>query len=267
MENDPLTLWVLKMRNILFGLFVVLVFQSNALFASDIRFMTHGAEDVTFLDSNGELRGVEAKGLRSFLVELVREMMSEVGKQDCKIEIIPFPRGLHMVQNQNDYAFFNVGRGTSRENTAKWVGPLFESSVYFYKKKGSKVNIATIEDAKKVGFIAVQRGAGGESHLKKLGFTNLQAVLTQGHALKMLAAGRVDITPIGRNVISQLMKQFGVDPEGIEETGVKLADNKGYIAFSKNVPDEIIATWQAALDELLASKRYTELVQNYLIRK
>jgi len=59
---------------ILFGLFVVLGCRSNALFASDICFMTHGAEDVTFLDSNGELRGEEAKGLRSFLVELVRKV-------------------------------------------------------------------------------------------------------------------------------------------------------------------------------------------------
>ena len=255
------------MRDILFGLFVVLLFQSNALFASYIRFMTHDAEDVTFLDANGELRGVEAQGLRSFLVELVREMMLEAGRQDHIIENVPFPRGLYMVQNENNYAFFNVGRSISREDTVKWVGPFFESSVYFYKKKGSTVNIATIEDAKKVELIAVQRGAGGESYLKKLGFTNLQPVLTQGHALKMLAAGRVDITPIGRNVISQLMKQFGVDPEGIEETGVKLADNEGYIAFSKNVPDETIAKWQVTLDEVLASKRYTELVQKYLIRK
>ena len=41
-------------------------------------------------------------------------------------------------------------------------------------------------------------------------------------------------------------------------------ESEGYLAFSKETPDEMIRIWQGALDQLKASGRYQELFDLYL---
>ena len=236
--------------------------------AEQLSFLSHSISHATHKDENNELRGRQGSGLRGFLVELVRELMITMNHHPKVFREIPFVRALKMVQNEPDYVLFNISRTKEREKTVKWVGPTYSSANFFYKRRGDeKVNIKSAEDAKLIGKIGVQNGAGNDTELTALGFENLQRVKTQGHALSMLVKGRVDLVVIGENVIELLATQRGIDYQLIEKTPVKFSDNIGYLAFSKNVDDEIIRSWQAALDQLKSSKRYEELIRQYLIVK
>ena len=233
--------------------------------AAEIQFLTHNTQKEAVLDDNGILHGVEGAGLRGFLVEVVKEMMVLVEGKPYAIEDLPFARAYKMLNNEENYALFNISRSDDREPLFKWVGPTIQGEVFLFKRRGSDVNVTTLDDAKLVEKIAVQNGAGDEADLQKLGFTNLHPVETQGHALKMVAADRVQLTPVGTTVVWNLAKQFNIDPELIEQTPVKLGDTIGYIAFSKNVSDDVIQQWQTALDALKSSGKYDELIRRYLI--
>ncbi|MGI9331884.1 MAG: substrate-binding periplasmic protein [Gammaproteobacteria bacterium] len=244
------------------GLLSALWMPINAI-AQEITFLTHNIAEQTTMDASGELRGVKGKGLRGYLVELVRELMIRTNYHPRVFVEVPFARGLKMVQTEPSYALFNISRTAEREGTVKWVGPTYESATYFYKRAGSDIEIASIEDAKRVSAIGVQNKAGNDTELTALGFTNLVRAKTQGHILKMMTLGRVDLVPIGENVVETLTQQMDIDPELIEKTPVKLWPTIGYIAFSKTTPDATVAKWQTALDELRNSSRHEELIQEY----
>lgn len=232
--------------------------------ACDINFLTHDVEGSSFIDENGRLRGAEGKGLRPYLLELVTETLSVAGCSDLSINTIPFARGLMMVQTQDNNALFNIGRTDPREHTVKWVGPLYTGNVYFYRNS-KQPDLTSLEEAKKVKSIGVQIGAGDKTLLQSLGFTNLYETRTQGHALKMLSIGRVDLAPVGNLVVEPLMKQFNIAPGSIVRTSLKLSDTIGYIAISKNASDEIVQQLQGALDKVKNSPLNQKLIEKYLI--
>jgi polar amino acid transport system substrate-binding protein len=232
--------------------------------AHDVQLLTHDSEQETFVDEHGELHGVKGAGLRAFLVEVVDALIADLDHQPREIKVVPFARGFRMVQNTPGCALFNVGRTEEREDTVRWVGPTFESEVWFYKRRGADLEITSIEDAKAARRVCVQNGAGDEALLSKLGFENLQRVKSQGQGLKMVALGRADLAPVGEIVFESLCQEFGVSPDALERTSVRVAHTIGYIAFSKDTPDEVIERWQKALDALKASPRYKELIDGYL---
>ena len=245
----------------LFALVAGLLICSPAS-ASQITFLTHGTGVATYIDAQGKLRGKPGKGLRAFLVELVREMMI-IRRHPQPVQTVPFARGLKMVQTQPDYVLFNISRNPEREATMKWVGPTHGSEVYFYKKKGADINLKNLEDALSVRLISVQRGGEDHAFLQKQGVSNLIPVNTQAQSLKMLLLGRAHITPIGSNVLASLAKESRVDLDQIERTSVKLFDTAGYLAFSKNISDEVIARWQQALEQVKSSAKYPQLIEQY----
>ena len=83
--------------------------------------MTHNIEGKTYQNEKGELRGIKHAGRRAFNLELVREMMTLLEYPRDFIEV-PFARGLLFVQNEQNYALFNVTRNRAeRISLNGWV--------------------------------------------------------------------------------------------------------------------------------------------------
>ena len=229
--------------------------------AAEIKFLTHSLGDQTFLDDKGELRGKEHGGRRAFNVELVREMMQVVGHAK-KMEEIPFKRGFSLVQTTSGYAIFNVSRSEDREDTVKWVGPLQSTVTYFYENANAPVGIKSLEEAKQVESICVLRGNVHHRALESQGFSNIYPANSYESCVRMLALGRVSLTPLSN--LSTLTEAGTPEARAIQKTSVKVMEAEGYLVFSKGTPDAVIAEWQAALDGIKASGRYDELVKLYL---
>ncbi len=242
---------------------IILGFWETA-YAGEITFLTHGSEESTYVDKFKELRGTVHAGRRAFNVELVREMMSLLNYPK-QIKNYPFIRALHMVQTKPNYALFNVNRTLEREEAFKWVGPLQNSTTYFYESKKNQTGIQTIEDAKKVDLICVLNGNIHHRKLKKLGFTNLYPSESYWRCHTLLAKSKVALTPIS-NISTAIHKGSKFSPH-IQQTPVVLSQSEGYIALSQNIPDQVIQQWQEALEKLKQSGRYDQLVQKYMFEE
>lgn len=241
----------------------ILVFSGNA-FAYDIKFLTHSLKGQTFVDEKGELRGKKHAGKRAFNLELVREMMTIMSHPKKTIEM-PFKRGLMMVENDINTALFNVSRTPEREGVFKWVGPLQREVDYFYEMKNAPTGISTLEDAKQVKDICILNGSIHETVLRKNNFTNFETNLSYVGCFQMLKLGRVNITPKASSTAIRVAEQAGISSDQIQQTPVILLESEGYIAFSKNIADEIIQKWQSAFEQIKKSGKYQQLYNQYFL--
>ncbi len=222
-------------------------------------FMTHSLADQSYMDDSGELRGKQHAGRRAFNVELVREMMQGVGHSRV-MEEMPFKRGLLLLKSNPGYALFNVNRTEKRAEEMKWVGPLQRSVTHLYENGNNPTGVKALEDAKGVESICVLSGNVHHRYLERQGFENIYPANSYASCVNMLSLGRVSMTPLSN--LSRLV----LNPQAttLQKTAVKLMESEGYLAFSKETPDEVISVWQAALDQLKASGRYAELLKLYL---
>lgn len=251
--------------NLLITVFLFSVMTEDAI-ALEITFVTHKTQGSTFRDKSGELRGKKNGGRRAFHVELVREMMILM-QHPCNIKAIPFARGLMMLKEEKNFAIFNVARRPDREQIAKWVGPIIKDSSYFYQMQTDSNEINNLGDAKKVRRICLKRGSSVQKFLENKGFTNLSLNTNNGACFQMMKMGRIQLGTSSGYGLMNTLNSAKMSMDEVRKTSVKLLDNEGYIAFSKDVSDKIIRQWQQALDTIKSSGRYEQLVKEYLNSK
>lgn len=234
--------------------FFLILLSFSPIKANEITFLTHEIKPFTY-EKNGVLKG--------FAIDIVSEMM-KLNNSHIKFRKYPFKRALATVQQKDNYALFIVAQRPERLDTVKWVGPLISSGVYFYKKKGSLLNINTLEDAKKVDDIGVALGNADYFFLKKEGFKNLSETATQVQSIQKLYLNRINLTPISEIVMLEIVNHIGLDPKLIKRTNFKLYDSVLYLVFSKNIPDNVIEKWQNSLYELQQTGKYQEIYDKYI---
>lgn len=207
-------------------------------------------------EENGEIKG--------FSTEIARAVMKELNV-NYEIQLLPGARGEKLLDEGSRIMNFSLFRTAGRENRYKWIGPIAEEAVYFYKKKGNPLDILTLEDAKKVKRVACRHKGLVLSVLEKEGFTNLDLTTKPEGIIRKVALGIADLsvseTPLG---VKYWLRQANLPPDTLEQTPVKLVEFPLYIACSKDIPDEVIQQWQEALDRINASETYTRIYNKYM---
>lgn len=246
-----ISLYAERVKKIIFAF--LMIGSTLALSSSELKVMTEN-----YPPYNYEVDG----GLTGISVEVVKEIQKRVGSK-AKIELLPWTRAYEIVQKKTNRALFSMARTDSRENLFKWVGPIAHDVVYFFKKKGSPVNINSVDDARDVRSIAVGLNSSGHLLLSALGFQNLDAVPNPLLNVRKLLAGRTDLVPSVEPVIVYRAKKDGLDPDLLENTGVSYTEQLLYIAFSKDVDDTTIEKWQDALDSMKKDGTYEKIYNKY----
>lgn len=257
--------WPLTVKLTVCALILLLegtVLSASSLEMPRITFLTHSVEDQVYVDDAGELRGKEHGGRRAFNVELVREMMQSVGHVKV-MEEMPFKRALLLLKTNPGYALFNVNRTEKREEEMKWVGPLQRSVTHLYENADKATGAKSLEEAKAQESICVLRGNVHHRYLERQGFENIYPANSYASCVNMLSLGRVSMTPLS-NLSQLVLNPQTSETTKLQKTVVKIMESEGYLAFSKETPDETIRIWQAAFDQLKTSGRYQELLDLYL---
>lgn len=206
----------------------------------------------------------EDGAIKGFSVEIVRAIAQGLNA-DIDIQLLPTMRAKASLEGNKRTMLITMLRTPERETKYKWIGPLGDSAIYFYKRKGNPLGVATLEDAKSVRSICSRQGALTTSRLLAAGFTNLETGASDGTAVyRMLIFGRCDLavsdSPLG---VVHLLKQMNYPPDAVVQTPVKLISSPIYIACSKDIPDAEIARWQAALDKLKSSGVFQAILKKY----
>jgi len=202
----------------------------------------------------------EKREIKGVSVEIVREIMNKLGHPDT-IKILPWSRAYNLTLNNPGYILFSTVRTPERENLFKWAGPLGADVVALFALKGSGIVISSLEDAKKVKSIGAYKDDVGEILLKKHGFANLHSVVDDRLNVKKLAAGRIDLWISNELIGHALAMDMGYQEKF--EVVFKKENGFLFLAFSLQTPDEEVARWQKAMDDLKSSGRYAQILDKY----
>lgn len=202
--------------------------------------------------------------LKGFSVEIVQHMIRDLNA-NAVIEVYPSMRASHMLGKEPRKMFISMFRTSEREEVYNWIGPLVDSSIYFFKKKGNPINISTMEDAKKVNLIATRHAGLVFDALQAAGFTNLESRSVDSKPIyKKLLMGRCDLGISDSSMgVRYVLSQLNYPPDALVQTKVKVVSSTLYIAASKDIPHQEIVRWQKSLDKLKASGIYKQILDKY----
>ncbi len=228
-------------------------------------FFSAGAQELQIITEEWPPYNFEKDGkVSGFSTEIVQEIMSELNETH-EIKLLPGARGDQLMESGKMVMNFSLFRTPAREKRFKFIGPIAEDAVYFYKKKGRQLSINTLDDAKKVNKVASPHKGLVYTHLVKAGFTNLDKTTKAISRIKKLLMGRTDlsvgITTLG---VAYELKQLGEPMDAVTRTPVKLVEFPLYIVCTKNVSDNVIKRWQDALNRIKATGKYQTIYQRYM---
>ena len=210
------------------------------------------------------LNYIENGQLTGQATEVVRELIKRTGT-DTDIQLVTWEEGYKAVMEKPNVALFSVVMTPERKPLLQWVGPITFLDTNLYARKGSKVEIGRLEDAKKVTKIVVVKNYYSEELLRKEGFPNLESVATEKIAMRKLLTGKAQLFPSNNLTIPSLLKEVGTttDMDDVESV-LNLSTNMSYITFSKGTSPELVARWQKALDEMKTDGTFRRIYAKWL---
>ncbi|MBF0258059.1 MAG: ABC transporter substrate-binding protein [Desulfamplus sp.] len=207
--------------------------------------------------------------LQGIAVDLMEAMLKKAGSDKTRkdIQLLPWARGYHYLQNEKNACLFATTRTDERDKLFKWVGPISDTTIVLTSRKDRKVSIKTPDDLKKYKIGAVIKDIGEQllldagldpKNIDSTGGTN--AVLK---SIKKMNIGRMDAFAYEESVLKWELKQQGFDVNQYETVYV-LKSGELYYAFNSNTSDEIIQKLQQALDDLKKTDEYQKIKDPYL---
>jgi len=195
-------------------------------------------------------KGEEITGL---ITDVVKEIIARTGTKGS-IKLYPWARVYQIGLREPNVVLFTAARTEQRENLFYWVGPIINKHWVLFAKRGSSIDIKSLDDAKKVRKIGVMRGDAREEMLreemlKAKGFENLHLLRNHIQALKMLMLDRVDLFASADVEIPILASGANISPNDVKIVW-KLSIIQSYILISKKKPDATVRIWQEAFEEI-----------------
>lgn len=207
---------------------------------------------------------VDGEG-RGFAVDLFAELERRMGQEPSTVTFMGWTRAYRLLLRGPRHAILFMGKTVEREKMLWFVGPIWTEHDYFYKRTGNPVEVKTFDDARGVKRIGVVRDDYYQLRLQEMGFTNLDVATSNEHGLRKLLQGRVDLVPLGELTAASFLEGYpDLSPEMFERTGCRLFTSEMFIAFSRDVPEEEVAIWQAKLDAMKRDGTYDELLARHV---
>jgi len=235
--------------------FLIAVILILNLYADDVKLMCEIFKPYQFRDKNNKLVGIS--------VDIVKAIQKEVNNHS-KIKVYPWARAIKILQKKKNYALFSMLKTKERTPKYKWVGPIDNMKLIFFKRKNSNIILHSLNDAKKVKKIGVTKGVANEEILQDLGFKNLDITTgSDDKNLKKLVLGRIDLWPALKTAGLYSARQMGYSNRIEPINNIILFQGPLYIAFNKNTDDKIIKKWQKALDKLKQNGTISKIKAKY----
>ena len=112
----------------------------SAMDATDLKYITEIYPPFNF-EENGKLKGVA--------VDFLKEIWTEMGVDEQKIEVLPWARAYKMVQMKKNTVLFSTTRSPARESLFKWAGPIKSNPIGFVARKDSNIKVGSIAEIAK----------------------------------------------------------------------------------------------------------------------
>lgn len=199
------------------------------------------------------------ENINGIAVEIVREMFKRADVAYSLTLRFPWERIYKLTLENPGYGVFVMARLPEREKLFKWVGPIGPDDWIMLAKADSKISLDSLEQARKYRIGAYKGDAIAET-LAKQGMNPIVVLRDQDNARK-LVNGQIDLWATGDPAGRYLARQEGVSDL---KTVLRFNSAELYLALNKDVPDDVVARLQGALDELREEGVVDEIMARYL---
>ena len=208
-----------------------------------LRIITEHSPPGMYLDEHGKAAGVT--------VELIRVLQARLNEPG-EIELMPWARAFETARNQPNIALFETARISERENLFKWVGPLklVQTSLYGHASRFAADKPAKVSNGRLIACDYVN--SLNISYLQSVGFReNHNLILTNKHGecFSLFVADKVDLIILNDATAAQVTAQLQKSGSDRLYRINTLRETQLFLAFSLDVSDDRIASWQQALEQ------------------
>ena len=226
---------------------------------------SHAKEDILIVTEEWAPYNYSVDGkVTGFSTEIVQNIL-KVLKKNYEIQIMPSMRTTRTLKNRPRTMMISMFRTPERESKYKWIGPLVDASIYFYKRRDNPLKIENLNDLKNVKSICSRHAGLIPKLLTEKGFKNVDKGGTRGIQIyQRLLLGRCDLAISDADLgVRYNLKQLNIKDNMLEKIPISIFDAKLYIVASNDISDEEIQQWQTALDTLKANGIYEKIYQAY----
>jgi len=204
----------------------------------------------------------EDGNLTGLAPELLKNICSVLNIPE-NTEVLDWNNGYEQVQNDPNTVLFSTVLNSERRDLFKWAGPYASLDWLFYSASLKKVELSSLDDAKKVARIGVITDYSIEQYLVGKGFTNLVNCADNKDAFGKLLSGEIDLFPSDRITAEAALNLLGKSIYDVTDE-LTIRTDLVYFAFNKSIPDEVVADFQNAIDELKSNGILKSLYQKYM---
>ena len=199
------------------------------------------------------------ENIHGIAVDIVREIFKRADISYSLTLRFPWERIYKLALESPGYGVFVMARLPEREKLFKWVGPIGPDDWILLAKADSKIALDSLEQARQYKIGAYKGDAIAET-LAKQGLKPMVVLRDQDNARK-LVNGQIDLWATGDPAGRYLARQEGVSDL---KTVLRFNSAELYLALNKDVPDDVVARLQKALDELRKEGEVDAIMARYL---
>jgi polar amino acid transport system substrate-binding protein len=236
---------------------VGLVPQASQVQAAGLQIHTKENKPLNYTAPNGELRGV--------VVEIVKEIQKRVGDSSPIHPAETWEAAYDETLKQPGHMLFSTARTSEREKLFKWVGPLTQVKACLYSDPAKGLAVGSLEEARKLKKIAAAKKFFYTQFLLDNKFTNVALYDSPKEAFEAFLSGGADAFAGQNLTVSYLLTDSHAPAGKVKVLYNLMPPKKHYLAFNAKTPDEVIAKWQKALDDMKADGAFKELFVKYRI--
>ncbi|MCG8619624.1 MAG: transporter substrate-binding domain-containing protein [Desulfobacterales bacterium] len=222
--------------------------------AADLSILTLEEPPQNFTDSSGKLTGLS--------IDIVKEIQNRIGNK-TPIKVYPWKRAYLKALKEPNVVLFTAARTPAREDRFHWITLVNRNAWQFFAKKGERIKISHLDQAKNVEAIGVLRGGAREALLKTKGFTNLSPVAAHIQNIKKLVSGRIDLMFYAPTGAAQTCRNANIPFSDLSPV-FTVSVIEAYIVMSKNgTPDHRVRQWKTAADNIKADGTYGRIARKW----
>ncbi|WP_024619264.1 substrate-binding periplasmic protein [Pseudomonas kilonensis] len=199
------------------------------------------------------------ENIHGIAADIVREIFKRADISYSLTLRFPWERIYKLALENPGYGVFVMARLPEREKLFKWVGPIGPDDWIMLAKADSKIALGSLEQARQYKVGAYKGDAIAET-LAKQGLNPIVVLRDQDNARK-LVNGQIDLWATGDPAGRYLARQEGVNDL---KTVLRFNSAELYLALNKDVPDDVVARLQKALDELRKEGEVDAIMARYL---
>jgi polar amino acid transport system substrate-binding protein len=221
----------------------------------DLHYMTEEYPPFSYR-VNGDVSG--------FSVEILDQVWAELGIPEQQITLLPWARAYFDLINQDNKVLFGVARTPAREGQFQWACPIIKTRYMLFTNKPDEVKVASDQDLQNYRIGTIRFDVGEQLLLEKLDRkVNISSNVSLSANLEMMEMGRIDLFVYDQRSAGIMIDKLGYRSEDFHAI-YHLKDSVTCFAFSRTMDKRLVEQFQGALDKVVATDFYQELLQKYL---